>query len=223
MTRISNSLVPDNQNHWIEVRTEALFGCLNAERLKDSFIDREELLNLLPMLLNASDQFIMLGLFEGLTLTEIAEATSHDCYGGIMHCKKRNLPISEELETIIAEASTETIYFTPAKTRKEIPLADGDELVRKIDNGKPSGNIKAVIGARFRRAVKTLQLSENLTLMNMRESGRMEMIRGILKENGITLHDFLYDTKLRIPVFERYGKIQNLMSYERLYRHIIIK
>lgn len=222
---MANSLVLDNQNHWVEVDQESLYRCIDTERLSESYITRDELLENIDKLYNYSDKFIFLGTFEGMTVPEIASAKPADLYDGIMHCKTRDLTISPELEDIIINTTTETSYLVYKKNNRDrvrsMELCSGDEIVRGSESSGPSVNQTVLVSSRFRRASKYLELSSNLTMINLKESGRFEMIRGILKETGMTLKDYIFNKEARKEMEERYGKIQNLSSFVMVYKDII--
>ena len=222
---MTNSLVLDNQNHWIEIDKESLYRCLDTGKLEESYITREKLLESIDALYNYSDMFIFLGSFEGLTIPEISRAKASDCRNGIMHCKNRDLPISSKLEEIIANCAGEVEYTVyqkdPNKPPRYVPLCDGEEIIRSSESTGPSANVTVLVASRFRKALKFLDLSKNITLMNLKESGRLDMIRRKMKENDMTLREYIYNKEMRKEMEDRYGKIQNLSSFIMIYENII--
>lgn len=60
------NLIDDNQIHWQEVDSAFLKRTLNIGKLNGQLVTRKQLLKDLDQLNNASDMFIILGIFEGL-------------------------------------------------------------------------------------------------------------------------------------------------------------
>ena len=61
---LENSLVKDNQNHFLECTKEILASCVNKAILEKKIISRETILKWTDELPNPKDQFILLSLFE---------------------------------------------------------------------------------------------------------------------------------------------------------------
>ena len=221
---LSNSLVGDGQNHWYEITSDVLIECVDKVLLAESYVTYEELMEKLPRCNNASDKFIILGLFEGLTIGEISEIRPQDYDNGELVLPSRRLPISEELQNIFADASVETeyaVYSTSETQRYYRPQADSPQLIKPLLNNPPE-NLRIIVGNRYRTTTQAIGISANVTLTNMRESGRMDFIRRQMAETGLSLHDALSKAN-RVEMERRYGKIQNYMVYEKLYGSIINK
>ena len=219
---LSNSLVGDGQNHWYEITSDVLIECVDKVRLAESYLTYEDLMEKLPRCKNASDKFIILGLFEGLTIGEISEIRPQDYDNGELVLPSRRLPISEELQNIFAEASIETEYAVYGdKHRYYQAQTDTPQLIKRVLNNPPE-NLRIVIGSRYRTASQAVGISANVTPTNMRESGRMDFIRRQMAQTGLSLHEALLKEN-RAEMERRYGKVQNYMVYEKLYGSIINK
>lgn len=220
---MANGWVDDNQNHWIEISQRNLYDCLDTERLRRSFISRKDLTEMLPSLRNASDMFLLLGSFEGLTLKELGEAKGSDYADGVLTCKTRSLEISPELTAILAECGTETTYVGYKSKSKAIDLEDSPYVIRTSVEGGKSSNVSVLISSRFRGIAAYLELDPSVTLGSIKESGRFDMIQREMVKNNVTLHEYLANITMRKDMELRYGKIQNYMTFEMTYGEIINK
>jgi len=65
---IKESLVEDNQNHYEEIDKNDMYHCLNLGLKESMYISRDELEKFIKgnQILNPSDQFLVLALYEGL-------------------------------------------------------------------------------------------------------------------------------------------------------------
>lgn len=63
---LSNQSTGDNQNHFKEINSSALMTCINTGIAKSRIITREDLLKEIQYIENPSEQFIVLGIFEGM-------------------------------------------------------------------------------------------------------------------------------------------------------------
>ena len=67
------NLIEDNQIHWQEVDGEFVRRTLNLGKLNEQLVTRKQLLKDLKQLNNASDVFLVLGIFEGLCGNKYAD------------------------------------------------------------------------------------------------------------------------------------------------------
>lgn len=225
---LSNGLISNGQNHYDEIKTEALCKCVDTETLSNVVVTREELLSEIKDLPNTTDQFIFLGLFEGITMKDGAlyKVKPSDLDGNTLRLPNgKSIQISPELSHIIHMATEETDYITMGKRGKSYPYVDGEEIVRPIiyrKNQQFEENETIMIGTRMRKCVKYLGMSPSTTMKSIIESGRIHYIKETARRNNINPTDIINTPDYRIPMEERFGKIQNLTSYLQLYGNLMM-
>ena len=84
---LENSLVRDNQNHYLECTREVLAGCINKSILDKKIVSRETILKWVDELPNPKDQFILLSLFEYGKSKDFRDTVDKDKDGSKDLCK----------------------------------------------------------------------------------------------------------------------------------------
>jgi len=219
----SQSMIADNQNHFIEIDYKILMSCVNLGLLKDKIITREKLLSLIPELYeNPVDQFIPLAIFEGicgdkcrdlLSLRKI-DADNGYCYinGNV------KILMSEELQKYAKRSADEYVYYNSASTgkRKEFPLDKTDDHIIKkvITNGKQDGVVHySTIQKKLRRMQDILGVS-GFTVKALKESGRMHLVSKTMEQYGCGVEEAIAKNK---SIEEIYGEIQSYKSFAYKY------
>lgn len=221
---ISNGLVSDNQNHFVEVNSVTLCKCVNLNVLREMSFTREKLLELIRQLPNYVDQYLLLGLFEGIPVKQncIFEAKLSDIYNGniLRLANGKEIKISNELKHIMNIGAEEEVHVALSEKRKEFPyeFTDGDHVLRHIKRKSARLNNAIIIGTMIRKCAMFLDLPV-LTIRALSESGRMWYINEIAKENGITIEKAI--TTYRKEIEFRYGKIQNKITFINTYGVLI--
>lgn len=219
-----NGLIADNQNHFSEINTEALCKCVDNKRIMDSIYTRQDILDYIKDISNYCGQFIILGLFEGIPVTDnvMKNVKLSDLNGNKLSLSNgKELVISSDLIHIMHLADQEDAwYMLSDKPRyKEVkrPYVQDGCIVRysKLDRGKSSSAI--LIGSRFRASVKYSGLPGNPTMKNIMESGRICYILNLMKEYGCSWNDCLDKKEMREKHEYIYGKIQSIKIYKNLY------
>lgn len=229
---IDNGMIDSVQNHFSEITTEMLAKCLNEIKFERSIISERELRIGLNKLERDSDKFIILGLFEGLLgkeMCEICDATTANLKEGdiLVTAEGRELQISSRLRNYMLSAAEETETIA-VRGGKEVTVALVGDPHQVIKN---SAWVKVDTPARkharvFRRIVAVVDLMDmpGITPKQILESGRLNMISQIMRENDITAEDFFYkdDYKPRRNEMEyRYGEIQSYKRYMSKYREYL--
>lgn len=212
---IVNGLVSNFQNHYSEIKPQTLIKCIDLKVLENGIIARDELLREINKLPNYCDKFIILGIFEGISVTGdvMKNVKVSDLNGN--HLALSNgitLTISDELKNIILDANDEMSYvgFTEIRPRKANYIS-GDTVLRYSE--KYHGNKSTVyIGTRMRRSMEFLGY-ENVTIKSLMESGRIQMCKELTAKRGVEPIDAVRDPNLRIIHEKIYGKIQNITTY----------
>lgn len=219
---MENGMVADNQNHYGEISSEALCKCVDISRLKETVFTRDELLSKIKELTNYTDRFVLLGLFEGIPNSVICDVKLSDLSGNsITLSDGKQLDISEELVRIMRHADEETEYISMTKTEKAFPYVPSDTIIKRTAKAKENVmSNTVVVGSKVRRCARYFGIP-TLTIKNLVESGRLHYISEIAKENGITVEEVIKGKKYRKMFEDRYGKVQNLMTYWLTYGQTI--
>ena len=216
---ISNSLVKDNQNHYYEISTEVLCNCIDKEKLKAKIMSSEYLHGLLDRLYNWSDKFIFLSAFEGMKTSDIGNTKLSDVTDDHEHIQLegREIPISEKLYDIIRMADMEVDYIS-YRTQEPKSVVPRPELVRPTSSS--DSNPTVIVGLHYKYCCEHLGIRGKYTLGDIRDSGRIEYIREIMRETGQTIEEVLFDT-INNPIIQIYGMPNNVTAYIYLYKDII--
>ena len=218
---ITNRLVNDNQNHFAELTTETLCQCIDFTKLRTLILTREELLENIRTLNNYSDQFIYLGLFEGVNAQNLINVGVTDLNGNELRLHDgRTITISNELHNIILTAAEETTWISTKKRQREYDYIPSDKIIRSINVKNPQTNMMLLLGGRFRSGLNYMGLPSEISRKDIMESGRLDFIRMIMTERNLSLDDVLH-SDIRNIIETRYGKIQNTITYVNTYGKLI--
>lgn len=219
---ITNRLVTDNQNHFAELTTETLCECIDFTKLRSLILTREELLENIRTLNNYSDQFIFLGLFEGINAQNLINVGVSDLEGNELHLHDgKTITISNDLRHTILMAAEETTWISTKVRQREYNYIPSDKIIRIIDRKNPQTNMMLLLGGRFRSALAFMGLPSEISRKDIMESGRLDYIQSIMKEKNMSLHDVIFNGDIRNDVEARYGKIQNCGVYVNIYGKLI--
>ena len=136
---LQQNLVPDCQDHYIEIKSDDLINCINKAALKKSLLTKTELYELIDKLKNPSDAFIMLALFEGIggkNFCELVNLKMEDFNGNtVTLCTGRKLTVSDKLVEL-AELSNITLIYVSVDSAvdKEIYFKDEDLIIKNYPN-----------------------------------------------------------------------------------------
>ncbi len=126
---IKEGLVVDNQNHFKELSRKEFSDCVNKALAELQFVDRKTVLSWCNELPNASDAFIILGLFEGIKGPNYSELASTLISGikkdRIELSSGRTLNVSSELIDIATKAGNE---------EELLPLNAGGQRVSRLES-----------------------------------------------------------------------------------------
>ena len=215
-----NGLISDNQNHFTEIKSEALCKCVDLNRLENLIITRERLLDEIKHLPNFCDQFIFLGLFEGIPNKNqcLQNVKLSDLNGNELSlCDGTSRIISDELKHIMHQANDEDAYVSMGKTTMEFPYIYSETIIRQFKAKKGVlQNPTLIVGGRIRRCAAYLGL-ENLTIKTLMESGRIYYIVKESKKYGINPKEMITNQNYRELHETIYGKIQNHTTYLQTY------
>lgn len=225
-----NGLIRDNQNHFAEITTDMLCKCVDVKSLKGLFFTREDILSDIKYLGNFCDQFIILGLYEGIPVKDdiMKNVKLSDLDGNTLHlCNGNDLEISDQLKRIMRMASQEDTWISYSdKKKKIVDYIDDGCIIRftKKKNDEPYKLHQStiIIGARLRRVCKYLGWPENLTLKMIMESGRIHMMYELADKYNVPVIETITNPKIREMHEKIYGKIQNHTAYLNTYGELLI-
>ena len=216
-----NGLVSDGQNHYCEITTEIICGCIDLNKFSKLIIpSRKVLMESINMLHNYTDKFLILGLYEGIPRRYLDEAKFSDLNedGTALIINGKEFHISSQLRNIIDGCNDETEYVGYGKGGSR-QYVDSEYIIKQTSE-KSASNRGLVISQRLRKC--EMQMGWNLQLIakDIMESGRMEMIRKIMEDNNITVNTAV-NQPYRAMHEEVYGKIQNITTYLATYGKFI--
>ena len=209
---LQKSLVRDNQNHFLEMTIEQLKECLNKMLVNLKFVTREIVLNWVDELPNPKDQFVLLGLFEGLKgkdFCELAKLRPEDIKGNIASlCTERKVKLSDKLLKVINDCVLEDKYYSiSGNGTKTMPLLDKGFVIKDYPNAMvdvsdfQSGR---KIYNSITRILNYFDVANFMTANSVFESGKLQMIKERAKELNMSCKDYIYSNFIT-EVEEKYN------------------
>lgn len=225
---LRQNMVPDCQNHFMEITPDVVRSCVNTIALKKSIVTRETLYKWFNELQNPSDAFIMLALFEGIKGKEFCEIVNlkmSDFSGNkVKLCTGRELIVSDKLVEL-AKKTDETLeyYAVKAGSLKTYRLEDEGYIIKNFHNCESAVSDfqrGRRIYTKLIRSFEYLGVAEWMKPNSLVESGKIEYINTRSKELGITGKEFIYSEyaseimhryeynmpRLRAPYYSKFGE-----------------
>ena len=210
---LENSLVRDNQNHYLECSKEILSSCINKAILDKKIVDRETVLRWVDELPNPKDQFIILSLFEygkskDFKDTVYASNSDVDEESKTLKLSDRTVIISDNLLSIIEDCHQEDTYYSiSGKGTKKMPLVDYGYIVKSYPNqnmGLSEFQKGRNIYIACQRIFDYLGVGQYMSPNALAESGKLYMIKEKAKEKDMTPMQYLYSEDIK-DVEKQYG------------------
>ena len=217
---LKNLLVEDNQNHYVEISMETIYNCIDIEKFRTLVISREDLLKNIAKLPNYCDQFIFLGLFEGIKRNQICKVRASNMEGNTLCIGSEKLEVSDDLAKIIHKAGMETERQSMGKLMHVYEYVQDDTIIRALNRKNTAADKNILIRKRFQEGLNFMGLNPSLTQKDIMESGRIVFIRKLMAEKGITVEQALREPN-RTIVENRYGRIQQITSYLYTYGKLV--
>ena len=131
----------NDDNHFDEVSSEMLEMCIDTDKAKSKFVLRKELYERLKEFKNAYEKVIVLGLFEGIQLSDFEKLDMSSIQGNEIHIGNRSFTISNELikcmksaaETFDAHGDVKDYSLDPSDQRfikRQMNCPDADYMMR---------------------------------------------------------------------------------------------
>ena len=243
---INENLVEDGQNHFLETEPTDYMNCVNSLVIEQSFVTREEILDLFSRLNNPSDKFAFLALFEGLKGNNFCELShlviedfdfkknsvkvrylTTDKISKKEYYAYREVPISKELISFAKSAAEADIYEPlVAQVQRSITLVkDQNWIIARFGTQRVNTDYAygRVIYRRFIKALEWLGYEKSIKLNSISDSGKIHMLNQIAKEHGCSGRDVLYNKELRQEV-EKQFNIEIVQSvFFHKYQQFLIK
>ena len=225
---LENSLVKDNQNHFLECTKEILISCINKAILDKKIIDRKTIIKWIDELPNPKDKFILLSLFEygkSKDFKDIVYAQRKHINGNTLELSDRTVYISTKLQDIINECITEDTYYSiTGKGTKTMPLVDHCYIVKSYPNQdillsdfQKGRNIYISC----QRVFDYLGIGEWMSPNAISESGKLYMIKKRAEELNITPKEYLYSEHIK-EVEYQFGCIITRSVYMKKYDEYLV-
>ena len=223
---LTETLVPDGQNHFLEIDMDMLSQCVNKVYLESLIIARDELLSAIDRLPNYGDRFMYLAFFEGICGPRYQEMTCaryDDIEGDVIKlCTGREVTITSKLKEIAWEASTENQWQSYKEGGRLCKFSDLEpsDLIFKTTRRRspfPPGASIQVVQQRYKSTKDFMGLPQRLTIKNLLLSGKIHYIKQLMVEQKTGVEDVV--TKNKDVINARYtnDKIMTTVDFVRRY------
>lgn len=201
---LSNNLVVDNQNHYLEFDDDMIMDCLNKSLINKRILDKETVYRLIDELPNARDQFILLSYFEfgrSKDNVDVVNARPEDVDGNTLKLPTREVEISDKMIAVINDCMEEEKYFSiTGKEKKSVLLEDNGYIVKNYPNQKSNSAFQR--GRNVYMACKRAFEYLGVPWLNANafmESGKICMVKKRSEELGVSPKEYIYsDHKLEL-------------------------
>ena len=210
-------LLQDNQNHFEEINRDILQTCLNVGAQNSSILTRKQMENEISILLNARDQCLVYAFFEGIQgkqFSELTELSIAQLDGTTLHLATRTIPVSEKFAELMRESSEEYKYYSYGDSGRELVF---DKTDKRVFKSLPNASADTQQKKRQRLYSNLLRVKTHIgnpciNATSLIESGRIDMIRALMKKEGSS--DIAQTIKqYEKDIFNKYGNIHNVTAY----------
>lgn len=229
---MNHLFVSDNQNHYLEITSNILMDCVNPIVIKNLYLSYDQLQSMLKSLINPSDQFIILALYEGINGFQCSEITGAKI-GMIDKDKKemhtagdRIIPVSDQLIHYAEQSVDEYQYYTFSGDDSTVILLHGDEdlIVKYFPNRTDTSRdrLRRGIHTRLKRILDYCGLYKRINIKNIMESGRMHQIEMTIKKYKMSgIEEFFTHPELVRENEYIYGSFRVRKDYIKIYNNFI--
>lgn len=196
---VSENLVIDCQNHFLEIGKDLILKCINQAANEYKIVSRDTILDWCDSLPNPSDSFLLLALFEGIygkDYEEIYTATSESIEGNIFHTNTgRDVPISDRLVYYANRSlDTDTYYSLTGKLKRQVDFVPSDKIIKDYPNIYTTSQRQ--LGRRIynktSRIFKYLGVDKYMNTYAIINSGIIHFVNVKAKEFGISGEEYLF-------------------------------
>lgn len=213
---LQNNLIFDGQNHFDEISTEMLNGCVSKVGAFSPLCTKEGFLEFINQMENAQDRFVFMAMFEGIKGKEYSEIIdlkiSDINYNNntVKLSSGRTMKVSEEFISICEKADAQTIYSTLVHETIRADLAER-ELIPSTRIYKEKVNSRGIDLPRtvYNTILRNINFlgydNKSLTVKMLRDYGFIYYLNERAKENNMSTVDLLYgDRDLFEDLLEKY-------------------
>ena len=218
---ISENLVPDYQNHYLEIKE--FYQFVNIKSAKRKIISRDDIIKKTSHM-NECDRFAMVAIFEGINglnrqelinleindvdrnnLTIHVHGTEYDKYKDEWVPYERDVKVSPELIEMAYE-SYEMQTYTAVSGRTFKINDNSAHVIKSFTNFKDDSDMLYKGRRLYFRLEKALKDTEfkDISINSIAESGKIWKINEIAKRESISGVDVLTNKKLLIEIEEQY-------------------
>ena len=222
----NNDFLPDRQNHFNEITLDMLEECVNSALITQQYITRERLLQIINenQFVNVSTNFLILAIFEGIggkNYSEITNLYPEDFSGDeIVLSEYRHFPISKELKKLAIASANEYIFYQVNDglgRQRKFDLND-KRCYKLLEKNKVINRDHILITLRLKR-ISNLFGYKFLQGHLLKESGRIHLIKQLMKESGDSVEECIRKNKDMLEM--RYGNFQSMKSYYTKYKDVL--
>ena len=210
---LQQSLVLDSQNHYLEFTKDKMVEYINLIVAKKKFITRLQLIEMISQLPNASDEFLLLALFEGISGKEYCELTNlkkTDFNGNeVTLCTGRKIKISNVLLNLAEEAgNTYEYYPVNSDKREKFPFDLSDEKIIKDYYNAEESTSDFQMGRRIYRKLRRIFAFLGIEYMSANalvESGKVHFINERCKALRTSSAEYIFSKEGEGEIKEQFG------------------
>lgn len=211
---LSKGYVSDHQNHYNELSVDNIYSCVNHGITSNKIFSKDDIDSIINNCETDSDAVLVLALYEGICGTNMCELVGlnvNDIDGNVIHLVSgRDMEIPARLVLLIESANEEEGIIRNGVLKKYI---ESDKVFKVVIGSRHLEAHRKTLYTKLAR-IKEHQELLYLTTFNIMESGRIEMIKKMKSESGMSVEDILYGRYTE----DKYGKILNVRDYIRKYQ-----
>lgn len=214
---LRNNLLPDNQNHWMEINQDILQTCVHVGKQEQAMLTRKEMEDIIADLLNPRDQCLIYALFEGVEgkqFSELTELNMRQVKGNTLKLATRTIPVSDKLISLMQQSTDEYTYYAYGESGRELKYhLDDDNVFKMTSNSKEISQVRK----RQRLYTNLMRIRDfvgnpMINATSLEESGRLDMVQNYMSYDvNLTFEDTLH--KYTIEIENKYGRIYSMKKY----------
>lgn len=216
----------DNQNHYREMRSDILLHCISYAGFNSNILSRDQLLSMIVDFANPYEQFLYLGIFEGIKGEQMSDFFDLKVSDFILDKKMlqlsgRVISVSSKLIHYAEQSSNEyqmyNIYGEPVSRGK---LLDADDRIikcsKEVGFETDTSERVNIIYRIMRKSKRYDFVPKTISITSLFESGRIDWIITHMKKYEISAEQVLRDYKAEMEI--KYGPIPSIPKWLMKYR-----
>lgn len=214
---LQQNLVTDSQNHFLEMSTFDYENCINKVLLEKKIVSEATVHEWVNELSNPKDQFILLGIFEGICgkdFRELGNLRPEDIHGNTVKlCTGREVVISDKLRHIIYNCIDEEFYY-PINGQRKTKLRDDGYVIKNYCNVNIDQNEYQrgrTIATNLRKILQYVDVFPTVKSYDIKESGKIAMVNKRAIEKGMSAASYIDSEHIK--------EIENQYDFQFVYKH----